>query len=285
MSDSPDTHIKFAGKPGGAAGVVFTPKPVASWGSKSIFDRPDERYIGRSVLGSMLIHAGLFLAVILIMTVRQVETKPETTEKPDLVFLEQPGPGGGGGGSPAPAPAKALEIPKPKPAVESVPTPVPVPEVVPEPVLTAPVMTNLANVLQASGQSSISLAAYGGGGSGGGIGKGRGDGLGEGTGGGFGGGAHQPGNGCVNPRPIKSQDPKYTSEAMRAKLQGDVDLDIVVLKSGLVGDVRITKSLDTQFGLDKEAIAAAKQWMFQPATCQGTKVDMIVGLSIEFRLH
>jgi protein TonB len=285
MSDSPDTHIKFTGKPGGAAGVVFTPKPVASWGSKSIFDRPDERYIGRSVLGSMLIHAGLFLAVILIMTVRQVETKPETTEKPDLVYLEQPGPGGGGGGSAAPAPAKALEIPKPKPAVESVPTPVPVPQVVPEPVLTAPVMTNLANVLQASGQSSISLAAYGGGGSGGGIGKGRGDGLGEGTGGGFGGGAHQPGNGCVNPKPIKSQDPKYTSEAMRAKLQGDVDLDIVVLKNGTVGEVRITKSLDSQFGLDKEAIAAAKQWLFRPATCQSVPVDMIVGLSIEFRLH
>jgi protein TonB len=146
-------------------------------------------------------------------------------------------------------------------------------------------MTNLANVLQAAGQSSISLAAYGGGGSGGGIGKGRGDGLGEGTGGGFGGGAHQPGNGCVNPQPIKSQDPKYTSEAMRAKLQGDVELDIVVLKNGTVGEVRISKSLDTQFGLDKEAIAAAKQWLFRPATCQRVPVDMIVGLSIEFRLH
>jgi hypothetical protein len=31
--------------------------------------------------------------------------------------------------------------------------------------------------------------------------------------------------------------------------------------------------------------AAAKQWLFKAATCQGVPVDMIVGLSIEFRLH
>jgi periplasmic protein TonB len=281
-----DTHIKFTGQVGSAK-VAFTPKPVTAWGSQSsVFDRPDERYIGRSLAGSLLIHGALFLGLILFFAVRQVETKVETVDKPDLVYLEQPGPGGGGGGSPTPAPAKALEIPKPK-AVEPtpVPTPVPIPVPVPEPVLTAPVMTNLANVLQAAGQSSISLAAYGGGGSGGGIGKGTGNGIGEGTGGGFGGGAYHPGNGCVNPSPIKSQDPKYTSDAMRAKLQGDVELDVVVLKNGTVGDVRVTKSLDTQFGLDKEAIAAAKQWVFRPATCQGARVDMLVTLSIEFRLH
>ncbi len=277
-------HDPTAVKPGPEG----KPRPVATWGGgQSIFDRPDERYIGRSVVGSLVLHLGLFLAIVAIMTVRQVETKVEAPpERPDVVYLEQPGPGGGGGGSPAPAPAKKMEIPKP---VEAPPTPVVpppvVPDVVPDPVLTAPIVTNMASVIQASGTSSISMAQFGGGGSGGGIGKGRGDGVGEGTGGGFGGGARQPGNGCVNPTPIRQAQPKYTSEAMRAKLQGMAMVEIVVQRNGTVGDVRLIKSLDAVFGLDKEAVAAAKNWLFRPATCQGVPVDMIVSLEIEFRLH
>src|SRR5579862_625457 len=266
------------------AGAAEKPHAVPTWGSQSIFDRPDERKMGRSMVGSLLLHGALFFAIIIVMTVRKVETKVETPDKPDVVFLDDPGPGGGGGGSPTPAPAKALEVPKPVEPTP-VPTPIPIPEPVPVPELTAPVMTNMANVLQAAGASNISLANLGGGGSGGGSGVGHGDGLGPGSGGGFGGGVHQPGNGCMSPQPIKRMDPKYTSDAMRAKLQGDVEVDAVVLENGMVGDVKITKSLDSQFGLDQEAVKAAKQWMFKPATCQGARVQMMVGLVIEFRLH
>jgi protein TonB len=89
----------------------------------------------------------------------------------------------------------------------------------------------------------------------------------------------------MDPVPLRSVQPKYTSDAMRAKIQGVVQLEVVVLENGTVGDVRITRSLDKNFGLDTEAITAARQWLFRPATRQGKPVPIIVLLELEFRLH
>jgi TonB family protein len=139
--------------------------------------------------------------------------------------------------------------------------------------------------MQATGVSSVSLASYGGGGRGTGLGPGSGSGVGPGEGGGFGGGAYKPGNGIINPRELKFSEPKYTSDAMRAKIQGMVVLEAVVLPNGTVGDVRILQSLDAQYGLDQEAIKAVKGWLFHPATKQGVPVPIIVTLEVMFRLH
>ena len=200
----------------------------------------------------------------------------------DVVFLKQPGPGGGGGGSPKPAPPKKLEIPKPK-AVE--PIPVPPPPVPPPPTLNAPVMTNLAQTLQAEGLSSVSLSKVGGGGSGGGIGSGRGNGLGEGTGGGTGGGAYAPGNGVSWPTIIRQVDPQYTSEAMRAKIQGLVRIAAVVQPNGIVSDIKVTKSLDRTYGLDQAAVEAAGKWLFSPCKKENKAVPCSIEMELEFRLH
>ena len=69
---------------------------------------------------------------------------------------------------------------------------------------------------------------------------------------------------------------------MRAKIQGDVELEAVILPNGLVGDIRVVKSLDDKFGLDQEAIKAAKQWVFKPGTKNGQPMATIV--AIPFRL-
>ena len=101
-----------------------------------------------------------------------------------------------------------------------------------------------------SGQSAdLSRGSGGRGGSSGtgqgtGIGSGDGAGLGPGQGGGVGGGAYRPGNGVSPPRLLREVKPQYTAEAMRAKIQGTVWLEVVVQPDGTVGDVRITKSLD-----------------------------------------
>lgn len=79
--------------------------------------------------------------------------------------------------------------------------------------------------------------------------------------------------------------PRYTGDAMRAKIQGDVELEAVVLPGGTVGDVRVVKSLDARFGLDREAIRAAKLWTFGPATLNGGPVPAVVGIVLSFRLH
>lgn len=254
---------------------------VEKWAANSIFDRPDERKMGNAMIGSLIGH-GLLFALLIWGGYHAAKAIEQPPDKIDVVYLQQPGPGGGGGGSPAPAPAK-MSVPKPTPTqpVPVEPTPVVPP---PDPSLTAPI-TTLDAMMQAAGQGAVNFAAFGGGGSGGGIGSGKGNGVGPGEGGGFGGGAYHPGNGCANPSLIRQVDPKYTADAMRAKLQGDVEIEAVIQKDGRVGDLHLTRSLDKQFGLDDEALRAAKSWIFKPATCKGQPVDMIVTLQLQFRLH
>src|SRR5206468_4858050 len=79
------------------------------------------------------------------------------------------------------------------------------------------------------GPPTISQGSGSGGGSGTGtgtgIGPGQGSGLGPGSGGGTGGGVYQPGNGVTVPVLIREVKPNYTSDAMRAKIQGTVILE------------------------------------------------------------
>lgn len=271
-------------EPGPDKGVLAT-----GWlGSQSIFDRRDERKLGRAMATSFAIHTALLVAVFFILLKAPAVVTESVPMVYNVFFKPDPGPGGGGGGSPAPAPKKQMEIPKAKPP-EPIPvvTPPPPPPVeLPTPTLNTPIQTNAAAVVQATGTNTISLAQYGGGGRGTGIGSGTGNGVGPGTGGGFGGGAFRPGSGINNPAPIKSVQPKYTSEAMRAKIQGSVEIEAVVLPNGTIGDLRILKPLDKQYGLDQEAIVAAKQWLFRPGTDkEGKPIPVIVTIILEFRLH
>ena len=131
----------------------------------------------------------------------------------------------------------------------------------------------------------VSASVSRGAGEGTGIGEGEGDGLGEGEGGGFGGGAFQPGNGVELPRVVRQVTPRYTAGAMRAQVQGTVLLECVVLSDGSVGDVRIARSLDPNFGLDEEAVRAARQWEFTPGTRFGEPVAVLVTIELTFTLR
>ena len=129
------------------------------------------------------------------------------------------------------------------------------------------------------------LGGGAGAGEGPGAGPGSGPGLGPGEGGGVGGGVYRPGAGIVNPTILREVKPQYTSEALRAKVTGTVYLEVVVLADGTVGDVRVTRSLDPVFGLDNEAIKAARQWLFSPATRFGEPVSIMVSLALDFNLR
>jgi TonB family protein len=93
-----------------------------------------------------------------------------------------------------------------------------------------------------------------------------------------------PGTGVVLPQPLREMKPQYTVEAMRAKIQGSVLLECVVEKDGTVGSVLVVRSLDTRFGLDESAIAAAKQWLFRPGTKDGVPVSVLVTIELTFTL-
>jgi protein TonB len=106
-----------------------------------------------------------------------------------------------------------------------------------------------------------------------------------GSGGGTGGGVYRPGSGVSAPELVRELKPNYTLDAMRAKLQGLVVLECVVLTDGTVGDVKITKSLDKAFGLDDEAIKTVKQWRFLPGRRFGEPVPVYVTIELAFTLR
>jgi protein TonB len=103
--------------------------------------------------------------------------------------------------------------------------------------------------------------------------------------GGFGAGAIPGGPGVTLPVPILRATPKYTVEAMRARVQGIAMIECVVMPDGTVGDARVTRSLDRRFGLDEEAIAAAKRWRFRPGLLDGKPVPVIVTIELAFSVR
>ncbi len=102
---------------------------------------------------------------------------------------------------------------------------------------------------------------------------------------GVGGGAFRPGNGVELPQLLFQKKPSYTSEAMRAKVQGVVLLECVVQADGGVGNCSVQRSLDSAFGLDQEAIKAARQWRFRPGTRMGEPVPVLVTIELTFTLR
>jgi TonB family protein len=116
-----------------------------------------------------------------------------------------------------------------------------------------------------------------------GNGEGAGAGIGEGEGGGTGGGPYRPGSGISAPRLLREVKAEYTDEGRRRGITGDVLLEIVIRRDGSVGDVSVLRGLGA--GLDQRAIAAVRQWRFDPARLRGTPVDVIVEVAVEFTLR
>ena len=260
---------------------------------------------GGSALPLLVVALLLFIAMRVPVGGKTIAE--QVNEKFDLTWLSVPGPGGGGGGggNKTPEPPRKVELPgkekqtvpvtkppevKPLDKPKDVPPPpVPAPTI-PAASITAGVQQLpgvLANMPSATDTTSLGngTGTGAGGGSGAGIGPGTGSGLGPGTGGGVGGGEFRPGNGVTTPVLIREVKPNYTGDAMRAKLQGVVEMEAVVMPDGSVGRVRITRSLDQTFGLDEEAKKAVRQWRFQPGLLKGQPVAVIVNVELTFTLR
>ena len=255
----------------------------------------------RGALGaSFTSHLLAVALVLLVVRTAPVEEIFEERTNYDIVWIPQAGPGGGGGGGGN----ESLEMPREVEVagedVIDVPVEVPEeveapPEVEPEPepeplesqniqlsaVSMAASLQTRTGLLEGLLSGALDSAGSGSGGgagegSGGGIGPGEGDGLGPGEGG---------GTGVLTPRLLREVTPKYTAEAMRAKVQGIVLVEAVVLPDGTVGDVTVIRSLDRVFGLDEEAIKAARQWRFLPGTRFGEPVAVLVTIELTFTLR
>ena len=95
-----------------------------------------------------------------------------------------------------------------------------------------------------------------------------------------------PGPGMtVPPEVVRSVKAVYTAEARAAGIEGTVRVDAIVEIDGTVAkDPTVIQSLDTEFGLDAEAVKASKQWTFKPATKGGRPIAVHVVIEQTFRL-
>ncbi|MEA2236457.1 MAG: hypothetical protein QOC81_1181 [Thermoanaerobaculia bacterium] len=80
---------------------------------------------------------------------------------------------------------------------------------------------------------------------------------------------------------INRVEPIYPALAKESGISGIVIVEVTVDRTGIVKDARILKPLP--FGLDQAALDAVKQWTFRPATLNGTAVDVLFNLTINFR--
>lgn len=100
----------------------------------------------------------------------------------------------------------------------------------------------------------------------------------------FGKGAYRVGTeGLVMPKVIRQVDPRYTPEAMRAKVEGVVELEVVVAADGTVEDSRVIKKLHED--LDQQAMDTVAKWEFTPGRLNLLPVRVVIKTQMQFRLH
>ena len=274
-------------------------------------------------LGALQLTAAIALHMSLVVVAALIETTsapgmesrrvgPTTDQQVQhVVFLapEVPriGAGGGGGGNrqprpirraqgvgsdsvtlrvrKGPSPTAAPVTPASAPAVEDVP---PLPSIVLEAKPLASGLFDQIGLPTGGVMSGTSTGPGSGGGVGSGIGtgigSGRGPGFGPGSGGGTGGGVYRPGGAVSAPRLIKEVTPKYTSEALRRRIQGTVVLEVIVAGDGCASHIRIVRSLD-RGGLDDEAVSAVAQWRFEPGRLAGAPVEVLVTIMVDFLIR
>jgi TonB family protein len=76
---------------------------------------------------------------------------------------------------------------------------------------------------------------------------------------------------------------KYTDAARKNLTQGTVSLKVEFLADGKIGDVKVVKGLEG--GLNEEAITAAKQIFFEPATRNGKPVSVVKTVEYNFYIY
>jgi TonB family protein len=306
-AENPESAETLANAPAGHLSVHI---PGAHPADVAFLFGQQPRRLGLSFVASLCIDIAAIGLVVLAsrLGARSVTDLRFVLDRPSdqIIWIAEPGPGGGGGGGGnqmkepprrAELPGKAkltvpvtkppeLEVPKEPPKVQ----PPPVEELNIPAVAQASAAEALQGLIDAQPRPATPSQGQGSGGGAGtgrgsGIGPGTGSGLGIGSGGGTGGGVYHPGSGVTTPVPLNAVKPQYTSEAMRARIQGTVWVECVVQPTGVCSDVQVVRSLDPTFGLDNEAVKAARQWRFKPGTRLGQPVAVLVTIELTFALR
>jgi len=82
------------------------------------------------------------------------------------------------------------------------------------------------------------------------------------------------------PKALQIVDATYSKDGLKNKISGNVEVYIVVDKSGTPTRLRIVHGLG--YGLDEEALQAVRQYRFQPATRDGQPVCVELYVDVKF---
>jgi TonB family protein len=83
------------------------------------------------------------------------------------------------------------------------------------------------------------------------------------------------------PKKIKHIDPAYPEDARRSTIEGDVIIELVIEKDGTIADAKV---LSGQHVFQEAALNAVKQWRYTPTTLDGVPVQVIMNVTVRFRL-
>jgi len=217
-------------------------------------------------------------------------SKPKLTE---IVQLDAPPPKappkavamGGGGGQKGPTPvtkgtppkfADKQIIPPNKPPLEE-------PKIHIEPTIEVQKDVKMASSIPQIGVANSPLVGMSmGNGRGTGLGSGNGTGLGPGSGGNTGGGVHRIGGGVSAPQLIFSVEPEFSEEARKAKVAGNVLVNLYVDQNGNPSHVHVIRGVG--MGLDEKAVEAVRQYRFKPAMENGKPVLVELNVEVNFQI-
>jgi protein TonB len=212
--------------------------------------------------------------------VQVVELNVPPQAPPKLVSM------GGGGGQKGPTPVTKGTPPPPSP--HQIVPPMAPPKI--DPKLAVPPTVDIQKDLKmASSIPQIGVAnsplvgvASMGNGSGGGLGSGNGNGIGPGSGGNTGGGPRRIGGGVSAPEVRYKVDPEFSEEARKAKVAGNVLVNLWVDTNGLPTHVHVIRGVG--MGLDEKAVEAVKQYRFKPAMENGKPVLVELNIEVNFQI-
>jgi TonB family protein len=89
------------------------------------------------------------------------------------------------------------------------------------------------------------------------------------------------GDAVKTPKRLVNAAPTYPQEAIDAKVQGVVVLDVLVDAEGVPSEVQVVQGIPL---LDAAAIEAVKKWRYEPTLLNGVAVPIAMTVSLNFSL-
>ena len=192
---------------------------------------------------------------------------------------------GGGGGQRGPTPVTKGTPPK-FADVQLVPPKAPPmvdPKIKIEPTIEVQKDVKMASSIPQIGVANSPIIGMSmGNGSGTGLGSGNGSGLGPGSGGNTGGGPRRIGGGVSAPQVLYAPEPEFSEEARKAKVAGNVLVNIWVDTNGNPSHVHVIRGVG--MGLDEKAVEAVKLYKFKPAMENGKPVLVELNIEVNFQI-